>query len=454
MPFQTLNPYNNQLLRTFPEDSEDRVAEVLSLAEKAFRSWKATSFVHRGVLMRKVARALREKNRALGQLITMEMGKPLKEAMGEINKCATACDYYADHAEQLLQDEHVATEAGKSLIIYQPLGAVFAIMPWNFPFWQVFRFACPTLMAGNVGILKHAPNVPQCALAIESLFKESGFPDGVFSNLFIAPERAEQVIASKIVHAVTLTGSEGAGSKVAELAGKHIKKTVLELGGSDAFVVLADADLAYTAAMAVKARMINTGQSCICAKRFIVLESIAEDFLSLFRQELQLLKGGDPLDGHSDFGPLARKDLVDKLRDQVQQSVALGAQVWFEGKIPEGTGFFFPPMILTKVKPGMPAYEEELFGPVATVLIAKDEVEAIALANDSRYGLGASVWTRDVLAGERVARQIESGAVFVNEMVKSDPGLPFGGIKKSGYGRELSYPGIREFVNIRTVWVK
>lgn len=454
MSFQTTNPYHNQLVESFSEHTDEQVKEVLSVAEKAFKNWKATTFTQRSALMRKCGQLLLANHREYAEIITLEMGKPITEAIGEVKKCATACEFYAENAERFLQDEVVETDASKSVIAYQPLGAVLAIMPWNFPFWQVFRFACPTLMAGNVGLLKHASNVPQCAMAIESVFREAGFPEGVFSTLLIGSDKVESIIEADIVQAITLTGSEGAGSKVAAIAGKNIKRTVLELGGSDAFVVLPDADLDYTARMAVKARMVNTGQSCICAKRFIVIQSVAEEFTNLFKKYLLELKGGNPMEEDTDYGPMAREDLANELLEQVEKSVALGAKVVVGGSRPDQEGAFFNPTILTHVKPGMPAYDEEMFGPVAAILVANDEAHAIQLANDSRYGLGASVWTRNVEAGEKIARQIESGAVFINEVVQSDPRMPFGGVKKSGYGRELSYLGIREFVNIRTIWVK
>jgi succinate-semialdehyde dehydrogenase / glutarate-semialdehyde dehydrogenase len=454
MPFQTLNPYTAQLLKSFPLHTAAEVDKKLSRAAQAFAEWKMTTFSQRSAWMQQVGQILITKQEEYARLITLEMGKPLKEALAEVRKCAAACDYYARKAEAFLRDEVVEREEGRSWIVYQPLGAVLAIMPWNFPFWQVFRFACPTLMAGNVGLLKHAPNVPQCALAIENVFREAGFPEGVFTSVFIETEEVERVISLPLVQAVTLTGSEMAGSKVAAIAGRHLRKTVLELGGSDPFVVLDDADLEYTARMAAQSRMLNTGQSCISAKRFIVLEAVADRFLTLFRQHLQSLKGGDPLADQTDFGPLARKNLAENLRTQVQKSLAKGASVYYEGEIPSGPGFFYPPTILTDVPKGAPAYEEELFGPVATVWVVKDEQAAIALANDHRYGLGASVWTRNEERGLRIARQIEAGSVFINEIVKSDPRLPFGGIKKSGYGRELSYLGIREFVNIQTIVIK
>ena len=451
MPFQTFNPYTERLVESFDSHSEAQVTEALTQAGRAFRDWKATSVGHRQALMHRCAAVLSERAEEYGRLITLEMGKTLKEAVAEVRKCAGACTYYAEHAEAFLRDRPVPTEAARSFITYEPLGAVLAIMPWNFPFWQVFRFACPALVAGNVGLLKHAPNVPQCALAIESTFREAGFPVGVFTNLFVETEGVPAIIAHPTVRAVTLTGSETAGSSVAAIAGRYLKKAVMELGGSDPFVVLADADLERATRMAAQTRMMNAGQSCISAKRFIVVADVAEAFVRGLQTHLSAMKGGDPFAPDTDYGPLARRDLADHLRDQVQRSVECGARIAYQGDCPT-TGFFFPPTILTDVRPGMAAYEEELFGPVATVLVVKDADEAVTVANDTRYGLGASVWTRDTEAGERLARQLESGCAFINEIVKSDPRLPFGGVKQSGYGRELSEVGLHEFVNIRTVW--
>jgi succinate-semialdehyde dehydrogenase/glutarate-semialdehyde dehydrogenase len=454
MSIQSVNPYNNQVIKSFEEDSEDKVNQVLEMAGDTFRFWKKTTFAYRSELMRKAANILRSKAQAFAKLMAQEMGKPIKEGIEEVNKCALTCDYYADNAEKFLQDEVITGEGTKNVITYQPLGAVLAIMPWNFPFWQVFRFAVPTLMAGNVGLLKHASNVPQCALAIEAVFLQAGFPQGVFQTLLVGTSTVEKLIAHDSVQAVTLTGSEKAGSKVASLAGKYIKKSVMELGGSDPFIVLPDADLDYAAQMAVKSRMINTGQSCICAKRFIVFQSVADKFTQLMTKYMLQLKMGNPLEDHVDYGPMAREDLAEELLDQVKRSVDKCAVIVTGGSRPVKGGAFFHPTILTNVLPGTPAYEEEMFGPVAAIITVRDEEEAIHVANDSRYGLGGSVWTKDLKKGETIARQIESGFVTVNDIVKSDPRLPFGGIKKSGYGRELSHLGIREFTNIKTLRVK
>jgi succinate-semialdehyde dehydrogenase/glutarate-semialdehyde dehydrogenase len=454
MPIQSLNPYTNQVIKTFEEDSEEKINLVLELAGDTFDFWQHTTCEHRKQLMKKAAQVLLDKQQTFARLMTLEMGKPIKQGIEEIKKCAAVCDFYADQAEKFLKDELIEAEGSRNLITYHPVGAVLAIMPWNFPFWQVFRFAAPALMAGNVGILKHASNVPQCALAIESVLLEAGFPQGVFQTLLVGSDKTEQLIGHENVRAVTLTGSEAAGSKVAELAGKYIKKTVLELGGSDPFIVLPDADLAYTAQMAVKARMINTGQSCICAKRFIVVASVADEFIALMKKYMLGLKPGNPEENEVDYGPMAREDLAEELLKQVNESVGKGAKIITGGNRPQSQGAFFNPTILVDVKPGMPAYEEELFGPVASVISVRDEEEAIAVANDCKYGLGASIWTADTKKGEAMARKIESGVVFINDMVKSDPRFPFGGVKRSGYGRELSYIGIREFTNIKTIRVK
>ncbi len=454
MPIQSINPYTSQVIKTFEEDSEDKINEVLLLAASTYRIWKNTTWANRSNLMKKAAGVLRSKQQEFARMMALEMGKPIKEGIEEIKKCAIACEYYAEHAVKFLQDEVIEAEGTKNVITYYPIGAVLAIMPWNFPFWQVFRFAAPTLMAGNVGLLKHASNVPQCALAIESVFTDAGFPEGAFQTVLLGVEKIETLIADDIVQAVTLTGSEKAGSAVSSIAGKYIKKTVMELGGSDPFIVLPDADLDYTAQMAVKARMINTGQSCICAKRFIVYQSVAEKFTELMKKYMLQLKTGNPLEDDIDYGPMARKDLAEELLEQVKSSVEKGAKVVIGGSRPNREGAFFQPTILTHVKPGMPAYEEEMFGPVAAIITVKDDAEAIATANDSVYGLGGSVWTKDLKKGEALARQLESGFVTVNDIVKSDPKLPFGGIKRSGYGRELSHLGIREFTNIKTLRIK
>jgi succinate-semialdehyde dehydrogenase/glutarate-semialdehyde dehydrogenase len=453
MPIQSVNPYNNQVVRTFEEDSDEKINEVLETAGDTFDFWKETTFEHRKELMWATASVLERNAGAYARLMTLEMGKPLRDAVAEVEKCADTCRFYADNAARFLADEPVITEAGRSYVSYHPLGAVLAVMPWNFPFWQVFRFAAPALMAGNVALLKHASNVPQCALAIEQVFLEAGFPQGVFQTLLVGADKLETVIADENVQAVTLTGSERAGSQVAALAGRYIKKTVLELGGSDPFIVLGDADIEFTARAAAKARMLNTGQSCIAAKRFIVLQPVAAAFTDALKKYLLRLKMGNPMNEEVDYGPLAREDLANNLLEQVRKSVEHGAKIALGGDRPLGEGAFFHPTVLTHVRPGMPAYDEELFGPVACIIVARDEDEAVRIANDHRYGLAASIWTKDIRKAELLARRIQAGAVFVNEIVKSDPRLPFGGVKKSGYGRELSHFGIREFVNIQSVWV-
>lgn len=400
--------------------------------------------------MKRAAEILRSKKTTYARIISTEMGKILREAEGEIEKCAGACDFYAEQAEGFLKDQMITTDATKSFVAWQPLGPVLAIMPWNFPFWQVFRFAVPSLMAGNVGLLKHASNVTQCSLAIESVFREAGFPEGTFQSLLVGSDKVDSIIADDRIAAVTLTGSEFAGTKVAASAGKNLKKTVLELGGSDPFIVLDDADLDLTARIATQSRMQNAGQSCIAAKRFIVMESVREDFLERFRKNVENLRQGNQLLDATTTGPLARVDLAEGLERQMKSSVSAGARVVVGG---QRDGANYQPAILDRVAPGMPAFDEEMFGPIASVITVKNETDAIAMANNNRYGLGASVWTTDRDRGERVARQIESGSVFVNSLMRSDQRLPFGGIKKSGYGRELSELGIREFMNAKTVYI-
>ncbi|MCX2741077.1 NAD-dependent succinate-semialdehyde dehydrogenase [Pontibacter anaerobius] len=454
MAIETVNPATGEVLKTFTPHTPKEVKQKIEAAEQAFQSWRDTSFEERTRYMNRQAEILENEAEKYGRIISLEMGKPLKDAIAEVKKCALACRYYAENAEDFLADEEVETKAERSLIAFEPLGVVLAIMPWNFPFWQAYRFLAPALMAGNVGLLKHASNVPQCALAIEEIVRKAGFPDNVFQTLLIGSGAVNAVIEHPHVKAVTLTGSEGAGSKVAEKAGQEIKKTVLELGGSDAFIVLNDADLEKAAETAAKSRMVNVGQSCIAAKRFIVEESIADAFLQKFKAKMQNLKTGDPLKDKIDYGPLARVDLAEDLEKQVQESIKQGAEVVLEGGREDKNSAYFKPMILKNVKPGMPAYEEEMFGPVAAVMVVKDEEEAIKVANDSRFGLGGAVWTQDRKRGLRVARKVETGAMFVNALVASSPEMPFGGIKKSGYGRELSYLGIREFVNQKSIWVE
>ena len=414
---------------------------------------KQTTFAERSVLMYRLADLLLSRKAELALLMCREMGKVLKEALAEIEKCAGCCRYYAENAEAFLADRAIVTEAAQSFVCYRPIGPVLAVMPWNFPFWQVFRFAAPALMAGNVGVLKHASNVQGCAQAIAFLFTEAGFPEGCFTNIAVTSAKAEGLIAHSSIAAVTLTGSEKAGSEVAALAGKHLKKTVLELGGSDAFIVLPNADIAQAAKQAAKARMINAGQSCIAAKRFIVVNSVADEFADAFAEALDALVLGNPEVPGTDYGPMARPDLALELQAQAEASIAAGAVVRGKNK-PLAEGAWFRAVLLDHVPPDCPAFNDELFGPVAALIRVPDAEAAVKTANNHRYGLGASIWTADAEAGTALARQIEAGCVFVNETVKSDPRVPFGGIKKSGYGRELSTEGIREFCNIKTIWVK
>jgi succinate-semialdehyde dehydrogenase/glutarate-semialdehyde dehydrogenase len=453
MTIASINPYTGRQLRRFAEFSWPKTAGILAQAHRAAGAWRTTTFAERAVVLRRAGELLRERQDELAHLMALEMGKPLRDGRAEAQKCAACCDYYAEHAEAFLADEEVKTDAGRSFISYAPLGVVLAIMPWNFPLWQVVRFAAPALMAGNVGLLKHAPNVPQCALALEKIFHDAGLPPAAFRTLLIGNEAVAQLLADTRVAAVTLTGSERAGVAVGTAAGQHLKKAVLELGGSDPFIVLADADVALAAKTAAQARMINAGQSCIAAKRFIVEKPVQAEFVRLLKGHLAQLRYGDPLDEATDYGPLARPDLADELSRQVADSVAQGAKVALAGGQPQPGSAQFDPIILTNVKKGQRAYAEELFGPVALVLTARDAAHALTLANDSEFGLGAAVWTRDVAQAEAMARQLESGAVFINGMVKSMPELPFGGVKKSGHGRELSYVGIREFVNQKSVWI-
>jgi succinate-semialdehyde dehydrogenase/glutarate-semialdehyde dehydrogenase len=454
MSLQSVNPANSQILKRFEGWRYGQLETALSEAAAVTSRWSATSLAARATVLRKAASVLRAGRDELARLITLEMGKLIRESRAEIEKCAWVCEYYADNSAPFLADELIATEAGKSYVTYEPLGTVLAVMPWNFPFWQVFRFAAPSLMAGNTALLKHASNVPQCALAIEGIFAQSGFPQGVFRSLMITPEQVTHVIADPRVHAVTLTGSESAGRAIAAQAGQHLKKTVLELGGSDAFIVLEDADLDQTADQAVASRFLNAGQSCIAAKRFIVVDTVAEAFLERLKARVKALKPGDPLDEHTRLAPLARMDLRDQLHAQVTASIAAGA-VAVTGCAPiPGPGAFYQASVLDRVTPGMRAFDEEVFGPVAAVIRARNEEEAIRLANASPFGLGGSIWTGDTCRGEQLARRLQCGSSFVNGMVKSDPRLPFGGIKSSGYGRELSHYGLREFVNVKAVWIR
>ncbi len=453
MVFESRNPATGETVRTWPLATPEGTAVAMERAHRAQLAWRETPLAGRSGRMREVARLLRAEAPALGRLMAGEMGKPVTQGRGEAEKCAWVSEYYADHAERFLAPEPVATDASRSLVAYEPLGTILAIMPWNFPFWQVFRFAAPALMAGGAAILKHAPNVPGCALAIEDLFRRAGFPEGLFASLFLDVDAALALIGDPRVRGVTLTGSVRAGRSVAARAGECLKKTVLELGGSDPYLVLADADLSRAVEACAASRLINSGQSCIAAKRLVVVEPLRREFEERLVETMARAKVGNPLAEDTAVGPMARADLRDALHRQVEGSVRLGAKVLLGGEVPAGRGFFYPPTVLAGVRPGMPAHDEELFGPVAAVVSARDEEDAIRIANDTPFGLGAAVFTRDVDRGERVARRLEVGSAFVNAFVRSDPRLPFGGIKDSGYGRELGRHGILEWVNAKTVFV-
>jgi succinate-semialdehyde dehydrogenase/glutarate-semialdehyde dehydrogenase len=451
MTIATINPATGETVKTFEPASERVIEQVLTKAASAYKTHRRLPFAERAALMNRAADILEEEKNALGKLMTLEMGKPTAAAIAEAEKCASACRYYAERAEAFLADENVVVKDGRAWIAYQPIGPVLAIMPWNFPFWQVFRFAAPALMAGNVGILKHASNVPQCALAIADVFERAGFGEGVFQALLVESSAIADIIADSRIAAVTLTGSEGAGRSVASTAGKHLKKTVIELGGSDPFIVMPSADVAAAAKTAVTARMINNGQSCIAAKRFIVHEKIYDDFMARFVDGAAALRVGDPMDAKTQVGPLATAQIRDDLEKQVNATVAAGARVLTGGKRIDGRGFYFQPTVLSEIPEGSAAESEELFGPVASVWRVDSIDQAIERANGTSFGLGASAWTEDAEEREQFVREIEAGLVFINGMVASEPALPFGGVKSSGYGRELSEFGIREFVNIKSV---
>ncbi|MDT8324617.1 MAG: NAD-dependent succinate-semialdehyde dehydrogenase [Bacteroidota bacterium] len=453
MPFASVNPATGKQLEEFSADSREQVEEKIRRAGEEFRHWRERPIGERAGLMQAAAEELRARSDTYARAMTLEMGKPITQSRSEVEKCAWVCAYYAEQAESMLAAEILASDASESYVRFDPIGPVLAVMPWNFPFWQVFRFAAPALMAGNTALLKHASNVPRCALLIEEVFRNAGFPEGCFQTLMIPSSAVGEVIAHPAVRAATLTGSEHAGSQVAAAAGKDIMKTVLELGGSDPFIVLDDADVEEAARTGATARMINTGQSCIAAKRFILTASVAERFTTVFCEKLADMVVGDPLDDATEVGAMAREDLLRELDAQVRETVAAGGRLLMGGSRREGPGVFYPPTVVTDVRPGMPMYEQETFGPAAAIIIVQDEEEAIAVANDSTFGLGASLWTQDRARAARLAARIEAGAVFVNGLVKSDPRLPFGGVKRSGYGRELSHYGIREFVNIKTVWI-
>lgn len=455
MAIATINPTTGETLKTFDSLTDTEIETKLAQAQKAFEQYRKTEITQRSQWLQAAAEILERDKEKLGKLITIEMGKPLKGAIAEIEKCASGCRYYAEHAAELLADVPVSTDASHSFIRYQPLGVILAVMPWNFPFWQVFRFAAPALMAGNVGILKHASNVPQCALAIEEVIHEAGFPPSVFQTLLVGSERVADLIADHRVKAATLTGSEAAGASLASSAGKQIKKTVLELGGSDPFIVMPSADLNAAVATAVTARMLNNGQSCIAAKRFIVVDEIADEFEKQLLEKFQSLKIGDPMLPDIDLGPLATPGILKDLDYQVKESVKHGAKLLTGGQpLADRPGNFYPPTILTDIPPGTPAEQEEFFGPVALLFRVADIDAAIIAANATPFGLGASAWTTNEQERDRLISEIEAGSVFINGLVKSDPRLPFGGIKRSGYGRELSSQGIHEFVNVKTVWMK
>ncbi|CAM3510694.1 NAD-dependent succinate-semialdehyde dehydrogenase [Aequorivita lipolytica] len=451
MNFKSINPYNEEIVGTYNAETDKAISEKLQKAETAFQSWRKVPLKDRSLLMAKAGNILRRDVEEYARMITLEMGKPISESRAEVNKCALVCDYYAENASEFLSDEIIKTDAQQSFVRHDPIGAVFAIMPWNFPFWQVFRFAAPTLIAGNVGLLKHAPNVFGCAELIEGVFKKAGFPDGVFQNLIVHHDKTESIIAHDVVKAVTLTGSERAGAAVAQISARYIKKTLLELGGNNAFIVWEDADIDKAVATALTARMLNCGQSCIAAKRFILMENIYDEFVTKFTTGVKNLKSGDPLESGTQVGPLARKDLADQLQQQVQKSVTMGAELLLGGK---QNGAYHEPTILGNVKPGMPAFDEETFGPLAAMLKVKTIEEAFALSEQSRYGLGVTVCTTNIEMALKYAGEVSDGAYFINELVKSDPRLPFGGEKRSGYGRELAKDGMMEFVNRKTVYVK
>jgi len=451
MAVKSINPYTNKVIAEFEEFSVSKQEQLIDRSSEAFDVWKRTPFDYRSSLMRSVSGLLKSNAGHYAKSITAEMGKPLKESIAEVEKCAWACDYYADNAEVFLKPELVLTDASESYVCYEPLGTILGIMPWNFPFWQVFRFAVPTLMAGNTVLLKHASNVQICAGHIEKVFTEAGFPENVFTNLIIGSDKIGKVIENDAIKAVSLTGSETAGQKVAETAGRKIKKAVLELGGSNAFIVLDDANLEKAAEVGIIARMHNSGQSCIAAKRFIVHEKVGEKFIALFTQRLKRLKYGDPMNEETAIGPLASVSQAKTVEQQVRASVEMGARL-VEGGYPENA--LYPPTLLTDVQPGMPVFDEEVFGPVAPFITARNTDEAVKLANQSKFGLGVNLFTADISKAKELAHEFDDGAVFINAMVKSDPRLPFGGTKKSGYGRELAIHGIREFVNIKTVFIK
>jgi succinate-semialdehyde dehydrogenase/glutarate-semialdehyde dehydrogenase len=454
MAIATINPATGQTLRIFEPLPDSEIDRKIERAAQTFRKFSRLSFAQRGQMMLRAAELLEAEKKELAQLMTTEMGKTFRSAVDEAVKCAWACRYYAENAERFLADEVIATTASRSYVRYQPLGVILVVMPWNYPFWQVFRFIAPGLMAGNVGLLKHASNVPQCALKVEEILLRAGFPEGAFQTLLIGSGKVDGILGDPRIAAATLTGSEEAGIKVGAGAAQRVKKVVLELGGSDPFIVMPSANLDDAVATAVKARTANNGQSCIAAKRFIIAEPIAEQFEREFVKRMEALKLGDPFDEKTDVGPLATADAVASLHADVEKTVAAGARVLTGGKPAQRPGYFYLPTVLTNIPRISPAYSEELFGPVASLFRVKDVSEAIQIANDTRFGLGASAWTNDKTEQDRFINELDAGMVFINQMVASDPRVPFGGVKRSGYGRELSTYGIREFTNVKTVWVK
>jgi succinate-semialdehyde dehydrogenase / glutarate-semialdehyde dehydrogenase len=453
MAIASINPATGEKLKEFDPFDDSEIEKRLSRAEKAFGKYRRTTFNERSEFLEAVAELLFQEKKKFAEIITLEMGKLFRDSLAEIEKCARGCRFYAENGERFLEDEAAQTDAAESYVQYQPLGPVLAIMPWNFPFWQVFRFAGPALMAGNVGLLKHASNVPQCALVIEEIFCRAGFDDGVFQTLLIEPEQVEKIIVDPRVKAVTLTGSEKAGTAVASTAAREIKKSVLELGGSDAFIVMPSADFERALSTAVMARTINTGQSCIAAKRFMIADQIYDEFLNQFVARMRALKVGDPTDETTEIGPLATEQILQRVHDQVQKSIAAGAKLLTGGNRINGPGFFYEPTVLVDVPKESPAYREEVFGPVASIFRVRDAADAVELANDTTFGLAASAWTNDPEEQKLFAAELDTGMVFVNAMVASDPRLPFGGVKRSGFGRELGAAGIREFTNTKTIWI-
>jgi succinate-semialdehyde dehydrogenase / glutarate-semialdehyde dehydrogenase len=453
MAIASINPATGELTKRFDAHTVREIESALDRAVSAFQRHRRTSFAERAAKLQRAAGILEKDRERLARIVTAEMGKLLRGSLDEIEKCVRGCRYYAEQSEKFLSEQIVSSEAGRSYVRYEPLGAVLAIMPWNFPFWQVFRFAAPALMAGNVGLLKHASNVPQCALAIEKIFRDAGFEAGVFQVLLIENEAVEKIIGDPRVKAVTLTGSERAGSAVASTAGRQIKKSVLELGGSDPFIVMPSAKLDDAISTGVKSRMVNSGQSCIAAKRFIIADAIYDQYVTQFVEKMEKLKLGDPIDPKTEVAPLSSENILHGVDEQVQKSVAAGAKILCGGKRADRDGYFYEPTVLAEIPKSAPGYREEVFGPVALFFRARDREEAVAIANDSSFGLGASVWTNEPNEQEFFSHELESGMVFVNAMVASDPRVPFGGIKRSGYGRELGAEGIREFTNVKTIWI-